>query len=75
MREFSIQGGFTGLAASTRVRLARNVKGYPYRNLTPGQLDEIAHQVWDALQTAPAVSEGLHMTDVRAGSREAMQLI
>lgn len=75
MRNFAIQGGFSGLAASTRVRLARNVKGYPYRNLTPGQLDEIAHQVWDALQTAPAVSKGLTMTDVRAGSREAMQLI
>ncbi len=75
MRNFTIQGGFSGLAASTRVRLARNIKGYPYRNLTPGQLDEIAHQVWDALETAPAVSKGLTMTDVRAGSREAMQLI
>lgn len=75
MRNFTIQGGFSGLAASTRVRLARNIKGYPYRNLTPGQLDEIAHQVWDALETAPTVSKGLTMTDVRAGSREAMQLI
>lgn len=75
MRNFSIQGGFSGLAASTRVRLARNVKGYPYCNLTPGQLDEIAHQVWDALQTAPTISNGLTMKDVCAGSVEAMQLI
>lgn len=75
MRKFSIQGGFTGLAASTRVRLARNVKGYPYRNLTPEQLDEIAHKVWDVLQTAPAISNGLTLVDVRAGSRESMQLI
>lgn len=75
MRNYSIHGGFTGLAASTRVRLARNVKGYPYRNLTPGQLSEIAQKVWDALSAAPAVANGLHMTDVRAGSQEAMQLI
>lgn len=75
MRNFSIHGGFTGLAASTRVRLARNVKGYPYRGLTPGQLDEIAHKVWDALSTAPAASHGLSLTDVRAGSEQAMQLV
>lgn len=75
MRNYSIHGGFTGLAASTRVRLARNVKGYPYRGLTPGQLSEIAQKVWDALSTAPAIAGGLHMTDVRAGSQEAMQLI
>ncbi len=75
MRNYAIHGGFTGLAASTRVRLARNVKGYPYRNLTPGQLTEIANKVWDALSAAPAVANGLHMTDVRAGSQEAMQLI
>ena len=28
---FEIHGGFTGLAASSRVRLARNIKGYPFR--------------------------------------------
>ena len=75
MRNFTIHGGFTGLAASTRVRLARNVKGYPYRNLTPGQQNEIAQKVWDAISAAPAVADGLHMTEVRAGSQEAMQLI
>ena len=75
MRNFAIHGGFTGLAASTRVRLARNVKGYPYRNLTPGQQNEIAQKVWDAISAAPAVANGLHMTEVRAGSQEAMQLI
>ena len=31
MSMFEIHGGFTGLAASSRVRLARNIKGYPFR--------------------------------------------
>lgn len=75
MLNFTIQGGFTGLAASTRVRLARNVKGYPYRELTPGQQNEIATKVWNALASAPAISKELTMTEVRPNSRQAMQLV
>lgn len=75
MRKFSIQGGFTGLAASTRVRLARNVKGYPYRKLTPGQQNEIANQVWEALSKAPAISKDLALMDVQPGSQQALQLV
>ena len=41
MSMFTINGGFTGLAASSRVRLARNIKGYPFR-LTEAQHKEIA---------------------------------
>lgn len=75
MSTFEMKGGFAGLAASTRVRLARNVKGYPYHDLTPGQLDEIADKVWQAIQAAPALAQEFTMAEVRAGSAEAMKLI
>ena len=41
MSMFEIHGGFTGLAASSRVRLARNIKGYPFR-LTEQLMSEVA---------------------------------
>ncbi|MDY5972726.1 MAG: ATP--guanido phosphotransferase [Butyricicoccus sp.] len=75
MSTFELKGGFAGLAATTRVRLARNVKGYPYRELTPGQLSEIADKVWNALQAAPALANEFEMQEVRAGSEQAMGLI
>lgn len=75
MSAFTIKGGFAGLAASTRVRLARNVKGYPYRTLTPGQLNEITDKVWSALQSAPALAQEFTRTEVRAGSAEALALV
>lgn len=75
MSAFTIKGGFAGLAASTRVRLARNVKGYPYRTLTPGQLNEISDKVWSALQSAPALAQEFTRVEVRAGSAEAMALV
>lgn len=70
-----IQGGFAGLVASTRVRLARNLHGYPYRALTAAQIQEIAHKVWDALQTAPAIASALTMTAVKANSAEGAVLV
>ena len=75
MSTFKIQGGFTGLAASTRVRLARNVKGYPYRGLTAEQYKQIADKVWDALQTAPAIASDFTMTEVRPNSAEGAALV
>lgn len=75
MSTFKIQGGFTGLAASTRVRLARNVKGYPYRGLTAVQYKEIADKIWNALQTAPAIASDFTMTEIRANSAEGASLV
>ncbi len=75
MSTFKIQGGFTGLAASTRVRLARNVKGYPYRGLTAEQYKEIADKIWNALQTAPAIASDFTMTEIRPNSAEGASLV
>lgn len=54
MSMFEIHGGFTGLAASSRVRLARNIKGYPFR-LTEQQHSEIADKVFAALKENPTI--------------------
>ena len=54
MSMFEIHGGFTGLAASSRVRLARNLKGYPFR-LTAAQHQEIADKVFSVLQDNPTI--------------------
>lgn len=75
MAGFQIEGGFAGLAASTRVRLARNIKGYPYRGLTPAQYEEIANKVWDALQAAPAIAAVFTKQKIAAGSPEAASLV
>jgi protein arginine kinase len=75
MESFVIEGGFPELVASTRVRLARNVKGYPYRGLTPAQIKEIADRVWNALQTAPAIASLFTKTEVRANSSEGRALV
>ena len=57
MSMFTFSGGFGDLCASTRVRLARNLKGYPYHDLTDTQKSEIADKVMDAITAAPAISE------------------
>lgn len=75
MRDFKKQGGFTGIAASTRVRLARNIKGYPYRGLTADQYKQIAGKIWDALQTAPAIAPSFTMTEIRPKSAEGAALV
>ena len=54
MSMFEIHGGFTGLAASSRVRLARNIKGYPFR-LTEQQHSEIADKIFAALKENPTI--------------------
>ncbi len=75
MSTFKIEGGFAGLAASTRVRLARNLKGYSYRGLTAGQYKEIADKIWNALQTAPAIAADFTMTEIRPHSAEGAALV
>lgn len=75
MSMFAITGGFTGLAATTRVRLARNVKGFAYRGLTAAQLEQIAGRVWDAIASAPAIAAEFTMTEVRPKSAEAAALV
>lgn len=56
MSDFKFSGGFGDLCATTRVRLARNLKGLPYRDLTDTQKNEIADKVMDAISAAPAIS-------------------
>ncbi len=75
MSMFQIQGGFAGLAASTRVRLARNIKGYPYRGLNAAQYQQIANKVWDALQTAPAIASAFTMRQVHPNSSDGAALV
>ncbi len=75
MSTFIQKGGFTDLVATTRVRLARNVRGYTYRGLGLGEYREIADKVWSALQAAPAIASDFAMTEVRAGSQEAAALV
>lgn len=75
MSTFAQKGGFTDLVASTRVRLARNVRGYHYRGLSAADRQAIAERVWNALGTAPAIAAEFAMNEVRPGSVEASALV
>lgn len=74
MSMFTINGGFTGLAASSRVRLARNLKGYPFR-LTEAQHKEIADKVFAALQNNPTIGSEFEKKQIIPRSTEASQLV
>ncbi|MDY3617766.1 ATP--guanido phosphotransferase [Agathobaculum sp.] len=74
MSMFSITGGFLGLAASSRVRLARNLKGYPFR-LTEAQQAEIAEKVFSALQKNPTVGPEFQKRQIVPRSSEALALV
>ena len=74
MSLFSLHGGFTGLAASSRVRLARNLKGYPFR-LTPAQHSEIADKVFSALRGNPTIGPEFEKKQIIPRSTEASQLV
>ena len=74
MSMFTISGGFTGLAASSRVRLARNLKGYPFR-LTEAQHKEIADKVFAALQNNPTIGPEFEKKQIIPRSTEASQLV
>lgn len=74
MSMFEIHGGFTGLAATSRVRLARNLKGYPFR-ITEAQHKEIADKVFAALQNNPTVGPEFEKKQIIPRSTEASQLV
>ncbi|WP_125116272.1 ATP--guanido phosphotransferase [Agathobaculum sp. Marseille-P7918] len=74
MSMFEIHGGFTGLAASSRVRLARNLKGYPFR-LTEVQHKEIADKVFATLQNNPTIGSEFEKKQIIPRSTEASQLV
>ena len=74
MSMFEIHGGFTGLAATSRVRLASNLKGYPFR-ITEAQHKEIADKVFAALQNNPTVGPEFEKKQIIPRSTEASQLV
>lgn len=74
MSLFNIVGGFTGLAASSRVRLARNLIGYPFA-LSAAQQSEIADKVLTALQGTPALAPEFTKMQIMPGSAEAAALV
>jgi protein arginine kinase len=74
MSIFTITGGFTGLAASSRVRLARNVKGYPF-GLNDAQRREIADKVLDALRRNPTIGAEFELQQIVPRSNEAAKLV
>ena len=74
MSMFTIEGGFTDLAVSSRVRLARNLKGYPFR-LTEAQHTEIADKVFSALQNNPTIGPEFEKKQIIPRSTEASQLV
>ena len=75
MSMFEIHGGFTGLAASSRVRLARNIKGYPFR-LTEQQHSEIADKIFAALKENPTIGPEFDKKQIIPPVRlEASQLV
>ena len=74
MSMFTINGGFTGLAASSRVRLARNIKGYPFR-LTEQQHSEIADKVFAALKENPTIGSEFEKKQIIPRSTEASRLV
>lgn len=75
MSLFTITGGFTGLCASSRVRLARNLKGYPFRGLTDAQHREIADKVFVALQKNPTVGPEFEKKQIIPRSTEASKFV
>ena len=71
MSMFEIHGGFTGLAASSRVRLARNIKGYPFRP-TEQQHSEIADKVFTALKENPTIGPEFDKKQIIPRSTESL---
>ena len=74
MSMFTINGGFTGLAASSRVRLARNIKGYPFR-LNEQQHSEIADKVFASLKENPTIGPEFEKKQIIPRSTEASRLV
>ena len=74
MSLFTITGGFAGLAATSRVRLARNLKGLPFR-LTAAQQAEVADRVFAALRENPTIGSAFDKRQIIPRSTEAARLV
>lgn len=72
---FAIKGGFTGIAVSSRVRLARNLKDYPFQGLSRAQYEEIADKVLAVLEKTPALAGAFERKTIVANSTEAARLV
>lgn len=76
MQSFRITGGYLGIVASTRVRLARNLVGYPFHLSSLAVAKEIADKVSTTLQQAPALStEQFSLQQITPRSAQALQLV
>lgn len=75
MSDFVFNGGFNDLCATTRVRLARNLKGYPYRNLSDEKKNEIADKVMAAIAAAPAISSQFTRQTLRPNDPASAALV
>ena len=75
MSMFKIEGGFEGIVASSRVRLARNIKGYRYGQQTPEKLKEIADKVWDVIRSVPAIAAEFDRHEIRPALAETLQMV
>lgn len=72
---FAIKGGFTGLAVSSRVRLARNLADYPFQGLSRAQYEEITDKVLAVLEKTPALAGAFGRKTIEANSTEAARLV
>ncbi len=75
MSTFSIRGGFQDIVASSRVRLARNLRGYRFGRQSAETLRELTDKVWDALQTAPSLAATFTRTEIVPNTAEAQRLV
>ncbi|MGE4549390.1 MAG: ATP--guanido phosphotransferase [Intestinibacillus sp.] len=75
MSVFKIEGGYDGIVASSRVRLARNIKGYTYGQQPPEKLKEIADKVWDVIRDVPAIAAEFDRHMIRPGLAETQQMV
>lgn len=70
MSTFQIEGGFEGIVASSRVRLARNIKGYTYGQQPAEIQKEMADKVWETIRNTPAIAADFERHEVRPGTTE-----
>lgn len=73
MNDFEFNGGFADIAVSTRVRLARNIKGYNYKD--ENIYEEIATKVFDAIKTAPVIAQKLELIKIEQMSENALAMV
>ncbi len=74
MSMFDIRGGFMGLAVSSRVRLARNIKGCPFQ-LSDAQRKNIADKVLAALKSNPTVGPEFELKEIQPNTIGAARLM